>query len=50
MSYRRDTLGLAVAVVAQLLIIAAAIVWSVFQWLECRDMGFSVFYCLQHII
>ena len=23
--------------------------WGVVQWIECRDMGHSILYCLQHI-
>ncbi len=32
------------------LAVAAPIVaWMVFQWTECRDMGFSFWYCIQHV-
>ena len=42
------------AVVWQLIIVAVLLVvglaWMVFQWGVCRDMGFSVWYCVQHIV
>ncbi len=35
--------------IAAVLVIAVGITWMVFQWNECRDMGFSFWYCVQHI-
>ena len=23
--------------------------WVFFQWNECRDMGFGILYCIQHV-
>lgn len=23
--------------------------WTIIQWYECRQMGFSILYCLKHI-
>jgi hypothetical protein len=34
---------------ALLVLITASIAWAVFQWGECRDMGFGFWYCVQHI-
>jgi len=31
------------------LIIGFVVWWSIAQWKECREAGFSRFYCLQHI-
>jgi hypothetical protein len=30
-------------------VMALALAWTVLQWNECRDAGFSVMYCWQHI-
>lgn len=30
------------------IIFAAPITWKVFQWNECRGLGHSFFYCLNH--
>ena len=30
-------------------IVAGVIIWTIFQWTECRGMGFSILYCLKHI-
>lgn len=38
-----------IQVVFFLLLFLGGLAWTIFQWLECRDMGFSVFYCIQHI-
>jgi predicted transporter len=37
-----------ILILAVLLIILAGI-WQYYQWKECREMGFSIFYCIQHI-
>lgn len=26
------------------------VVWAYFQWQECRLLGLSVFYCVQHVL
>lgn len=31
-----------------LLLIAAVIGWTFFQWQECRALGHTVFYCINH--
>lgn len=36
-------------IVGVALLITFAIFWMAFQWTECRDMGFSFWYCIQHI-
>jgi len=28
---------------------ALSLWWSIAQWHECRDMGFSAFYCVKHV-
>lgn len=38
---------------ASLLIVAVVVgglAWAYWQWNECRGMGFSVLYCLQHVM
>lgn len=30
--------------------IAASIWWMTVQWQECRSAGFSVLYCIQHVL
>mgnify|MGYP001573803975 CR=1 FL=1 len=30
--------------------ITAPFIWKIAQWNECRTMGFSVLYCIQHIL
>jgi len=32
------------------LLVAASVGWMIFQWGECRDMGFPYWYCVQHIL
>ncbi len=36
-------------VVVVLIVVVVSVCWSVLQWVECREAGFSVFYCIQHI-
>ena len=36
-------------ILAVIAIFSAVIIWSVFQWHECRDMGFSFWFCVQHV-
>jgi len=31
------------------LVIIGSVWFAIAQWSECRDMGFSIFYCLKHI-
>lgn len=38
---------LQLACIAIMLLVGIA--WMAFQWTECRGMGFSFWYCLQHI-
>ena len=45
---RQRTINL-IEAAALVVLISAAIAWAIFQWHECRDMGFSVWYCIQHI-
>lgn len=42
---REDILKLALL----MLILAGAGYWMKLQWHECRELGLSVFYCIQHI-
>ena len=30
--------------------IAVFLWWIVSQWVECRNMGLSVFYCIKHVL
>ncbi len=32
-----------------ILILMLGMIWAKYQWTECREMGMSIFYCLQHI-
>lgn len=45
-----ERLALILASLFMLLTIAGAAAWIYFQWAECRNMGFSVFYCIQHVM
>jgi len=29
--------------------IIIGLIFTYFQWIECRDNGFSLFYCIKHI-
>lgn len=29
-------------------LVAGGIAWAWFQWAECRDLGHTVFYCINH--
>jgi hypothetical protein len=31
------------------LLVGAGLFWMKLQFVECREMGLSVFYCIQHI-
>lgn len=39
----------ALYVAGTVLALAVAVWWNVAQWTECRDAGFSVMYCIQHV-
>ena len=39
-----------IEIIAVVLLLAGSAAWIVFQWGECRDMGFSFWYCIQHVI
>ena len=32
-----------------ILVLIFGAIWTYFQWTECRNANFSIFYCLQHI-
>ena len=44
-----DYLKIIITFVIVALIICSILIWTYFQWTKCREMGFSIFYCLQHI-
>jgi hypothetical protein len=33
-----------------ILTIIATLTWIAYQWNECRSYGFSVLYCIQHVL
>lgn len=37
-------------VIIILVIIGGSFLWAYMQWKECKTMGFSTFYCLQHAL
>lgn len=45
-----ERLALILASLFMLLLIAGAAAWIYLQWHECRRIGFSVFYCIQHVM
>lgn len=46
----RDVVILLFAVVFVLVLVVVAVAWTVLQWQECRGYGFSIFYCLKHVL
>ena len=45
----KDVAGTVFVAVVIVIMLAAVAAWMTFQWTECRDMGFSFWYCVQHI-
>ena len=35
--------------IIMLVVVVIAIFWMRLQWLECKDLGLSTIYCIQHI-
>ena len=41
--------GVVIGAAVLVALMAAGAAFTYYQWKECRDMGFSRFYCLKHI-
>jgi len=41
--------GCGILTVVLLIILCASVWWIHVQWVECREMGMSVLYCLKHV-
>jgi hypothetical protein len=46
----KDRLKIQLAVLLMAAIFIGVAVWINLQWKECRSMGFSTFYCIQHVM
>ena len=46
MGYKLKT---ALAIIFVAVVFVSIVAWAVIQWHECREMGFSVLYCIKHI-
>jgi len=44
-----DSIYVVLGIIFVVCIFALVIWWTVAQWGECRDMGFSIFYCIKHV-
>jgi len=45
----KDWVQLILALAFGVFVVGALIWFAIAQWSECREMGFSMFYCLKHI-
>lgn len=45
----REDIWTIIFVIFMIIVIGLGIWYAIFQWYECRDMGFSFWYCVKHI-
>ena len=45
-----DWFTVALVVLSVLALVVASVVWVVLQFSECRSLGLSLFYCIQHVL
>ena len=50
MSENRGIAMLLIGLLLMVLMVVGSVAWSVLQWIECRDMGHSLFYCIGHVV